>query len=181
MNTRHIALNSIAASLVLAASTVASAKTLDEAYTECNGVPLAEFQGTIVDAAVATPELSTLVGLVTQAGLVDALSAPGSLTVYAPTNSAFSSVPSSVLNAIAEDAGLLTAVLTYHVSPGKVDPRQFKAAKERKTLLSNQSVFVDFDRNGPKVNQSTANCQGVQTTNGTVWLINSVLLPQFNP
>lgn len=179
MNIRKIRLSGVAAGLLLAVSPLTSAKTLDQAYADCNAIPLAQFDGTIVDAAVATPELSTLVSLVTQAGLVDALSAPGALTVYAPTNAAFGGVPSSVLNAIAEDPGLLTSVLTYHVSPGDVDPRKFKAAKERKTLLAKQSIFVDFDRDGPKVNQSVADCQGVKTSNGTVWLIDSVLLPQF--
>lgn len=179
MNIRQIGLSGVAAGLLLAANSATSAKTLDEAYADCNAIHLAQFEGTIVDAAVATPELSTLVSLVTQAGLVDALSAPGALTVFAPKNAAFAGVPSSVLNAIAEDPGLLTAVLTYHVSPGDVDPRKFKVAKERKTLLQKQSIFVDFDRAGPKVNQSLADCQGVKTINGTVWLIDSVLLPQF--
>ena len=179
MNIYRLSLNAFVAGLLMSACAPTSAKTLDEAYSDCNAIPFAQFDGTIVDAAVATPELSTLVGLVTQAGLVEALSGPGELTVYAPTNSAFAGVPSSVLNAIAEDAGLLTAVLTYHVSPGAVDPRKSKLARERRTLLAKQSVFVDFDRNGPKVNQSIADCQGVRTSNGTVWLIDSVLLPQF--
>ncbi len=179
MNTRHIGRSCILAGLCMVAGHGTWAKTLDEAYADCNSLPLAQFEGTIVDAAVATPELSTLVGLVTKAGLVGALSGPGPFTVYAPKNSAFEGVPSSVLNSIAEDAGLLTAVLTYHVSPGSVDPRAFKTARERKTLLSGQSVFVDFDRDGPKVNQSIAGCQGFKTSNGTVWLIDSVLLPQF--
>lgn len=181
MKTRHSFRNALAAAGLLLASPWSTAGTLAEEYAACNATAMAPFDGTIVDAAAATPELSTLLGLVTTANLADALSGPGPLTVYAPTNSAFASVPSSVLNALAEDPGLLTAVLTYHVSPGTIDPRKFKTARERRTLLAKQSVFIDFDRNGPKVNQSKANCQGVQTRNGTVWLIDSVLMPQFLP
>jgi uncharacterized surface protein with fasciclin (FAS1) repeats len=43
----------------------------------------------IVDLAVATPELSTLVTAVQAAGLVDTLAGPGNFTVFAPTNAAF--------------------------------------------------------------------------------------------
>jgi uncharacterized surface protein with fasciclin (FAS1) repeats len=32
---------------------------------------------------------------------------------------------------------------------------------------------------GPQVNQANVACQGVRTSNGVVWLIDSVLLPQF--
>lgn len=181
MNVRHPLARTAAVAALITSSTWSSAVSLDQAYLDCNAKPLAQFDGNIVEAAVATPQLSTLTSLVTQAGLAEALSGPGPLTVYAPTDQAFSQVPSSVLNAIAEDPGLLTAVLTYHVSPGSVDPRAFKKAKERRTLYDKQSVFIDFDRDGAKVNQSKADCQGIQTTNGTVWLIDSVLLPQFRP
>ena len=43
---------------------------------------------TIVDIAVGSPDHTTLVTAVTQAGLVDTLSGPGPLTVFAPTDDA---------------------------------------------------------------------------------------------
>jgi len=46
------------------------------------------------------------------------------------------------------------------------------------TTLQGQSVFLEYDK-GPQVNQSTAACEGVRTSNGIVWIIDSVLLPQF--
>lgn len=135
------------------------------------------FDGTIVDAAVATPQLSTLVDLVTAAGLVEALSGPGPLTVYAPTNDAFSKIPAEVLGVIGSDTSLLTSVLTYHVSPGLKDPRR-RVLKEIDTLQG-QTVFLKYD-GGPQINQSMAECMAVRTTNGVVWIIDSVLMPQFN-
>lgn len=86
-----------------------------------------------------------------------------------------------MLGAITADRGLLTALLTYHVSVGQgrhLDPRQvFTGAREVSTVQG-QTVF--FNRRGsPQVNQSNVSCQPVRTTNGTVWLIDSVLLPQF--
>lgn len=149
-----------------------------QAWLQCRGTPLTEFNGTIVDAAVATPELSTLVSLVQAANLLGPLSAKGQLTVFAPTNAAFTKVPAPLLDLIGSDANLLTSVLTYHVTTGSADPRRTLTPTQVKTL-NGQSVFVGFDASGASVNQSTAACKGVKTSNGTVWIIDSVLLPQF--
>lgn len=146
---------------------------------QCRHAPLAQFNGTIVDAAVATPELSTLVQLVQAAGLVGALSGPGPLTVFAPTNAAFAKVPPALLNLIGGDTALLTSVLTYHVSPGQRDPRRSAFFPAEVPTLQGQSLFLEFESGKPQVNQSTAQCTGVKTTNGVVWIIDSVLLPQF--
>ena len=147
-------------------------------YLQCARTALTVFDGTIVDAAIATPALSTLVSLVVAADLVGPLSAPGSLTVFAPTNDAFAKIPGPVLGAIGADTALLTSVLTYHVVGGAADPRE-PGLREVSTLQG-QSLFLEFERGtGPSVNQSVANCRGVKTTNGTVWIIDSVLQPQY--
>lgn len=176
MNTRcnYRKLFAAVASGILLASGVAEAAP---GYAKCGATRPAEFDGTIVDAAVATPELSTLVSLVTAADLVDALNGPGPLTVYAPTNAAFGKIPADVLGAIGADTKVLTSVLTYHVSAGLKDPRRPKTPREVPTL-NGQSVFFDYD-GGPQINQSTASCKAVKTSNGIVWIIDSVLLPQF--
>jgi uncharacterized surface protein with fasciclin (FAS1) repeats len=150
-------------------------------YLRCATTPAVDFPGTIVDAALATPALKALADAVVAAGLAGTLSGPGPFTVYAPTNDAFGKIPPAVLSALTTDPATLTAVLTYHVSAGKgrhLDPRQvFNGAREVPTVQG-QSVF--FSRSaGPQVNQSNVACQPVRTTNGVVWLIDSVLLPQF--
>lgn len=151
-------------------------------YMACLKTPAAEFPGTIVDAALATPDLKTLADAVVAAGLVDTLNGKGPFTVYAPTNDAFGKIPASVLGAITSDVTLLTAVLTYHVTPGQgpyLDPRlTFRGAREVPTVQG-QTVFFNRSGSSPQINQSNVNCQAVKTTNGTVWLIDSVLLPQF--
>jgi uncharacterized surface protein with fasciclin (FAS1) repeats len=166
----------LAAITALAATTVAAhaAPTLGE----CRRTQAVNFDGTIVEAAVATPALSTLTSLVVAAGLAEALSAPGNLTVFAPTNEAFAKIPAGVLGAIGGDVGVLTAVLTYHVVAGPADPRG--ARKTEVNTLQGQSLLIGFERgNGASVNQSTADCTAVRTSNGTVWIIDSVMLPQF--
>ncbi len=148
-------------------------------YFRCLTTGLVQFPGSIAEAAIQTPELSTLVTLVQAANLVGPLAAPGNLTVFAPTNAAFAKVPPALLGAIGSDVSLLTAVLTYHVSPGRFDPRREFWPREIPTLQG-QGLFLSVDRMaGPQVNQSSVACKGVKATNGTVWIIDSVMLPQF--
>ena len=164
---------------VLALSANAAQATGGSSYAKCLRTPLVQFNGTIAEAAAATPELSVLFDLVVKAGLGEALSDPDAeLTVYAPTNDAFLAIPESIRTAIVSDEGTLTAVLTYHVTPGEVDPRRVWIPRQVSTLQG-QTVFFNRSKSGPQVNQSNINCQGVQTTNGLVWIIDSVLQPQY--
>jgi uncharacterized surface protein with fasciclin (FAS1) repeats len=162
--------------LALIGTTAADASSQRQ-FRDCLATKPVRFEGTIVDAALATPELSALVDLVVAANLVDALGAPGNLTVFAPTNDAFAAVPAPVLGAIGSDIDILTSVLTHHVAPRPVDPRIALIPTEVKSLQG-QALFLDYD-SGPQINQSNTSCQAVRTNNGTVWLIDSVLLPQF--
>jgi uncharacterized surface protein with fasciclin (FAS1) repeats len=169
----------VAAAVAAGLSALSFAAAASSPIGECRSTQAVNFPGTIVDAAVATPALSTLTSLVVAANLAGPLSAPGNLTVYAPTNSAFAKIPAPVLNAIGGDINVLTAVLTYHVVPGAADPR--RGGKFEVTTLQGQTLFVGSGKGtSPMVNQSGADCTAVKTTNGTVWIIDSVLLPQFN-
>lgn len=77
---------------------------------------------TIVANAVNSADHTTLVAAVKAAGLVEALSSPGPFTVFAPTNAAFGKLPAGTVETLVkpENKGTLTAILTYHVVPGKV-------------------------------------------------------------
>lgn len=145
----------------------------------CLSTEMVEFDGSVVDAAVATPELSTLVDAVVAAGLADALATTENITVYAPTNDAFAAIPGDILNTFLADVDLLTAVLTYHVTPGMMDDPRRYATPVRRNTLQGQRVFFHRYGGEARVNQSAVSCQGVKTDNGVVWVIDSVLLPQL--
>lgn len=174
MNIKHLVL-ATAGSLALTASFASQAQT---SLASCLSTPIVNFEGTVVDAAIATPALSTLVDAVVAAGLVDALNDADDITVYAPTNDAFGKIPEDIAGAILADTDVLTAVLTYHVTPGMIDPRRYVTPVRRDTLLG-QNVFYSRADSNAMVNNATIDCQGVQTDNGMVWVINSVLIPNF--
>ena len=128
---RSLAVLSIPAALLLggcAEDEVAETTDTSEETTapettaaEAKAEDTAKEVGTIVDVAASNPDFSTLVDLVGQAGLADALSGEGPFTVFAPTNEAFAKVDAATLSALAADpTGALADVLKLHVVSGKI-------------------------------------------------------------
>ena len=101
---------------------------------------------TVVDLAVATADLSTLVTAVKAAGLVDTLSGKGPFTVFAPTNEAFAKLDKRVLDYLLEPAHKeqLTKVLTYHVVAAEAKSTDLKNGEEIKTV-EGKTVKVSID------------------------------------
>jgi uncharacterized surface protein with fasciclin (FAS1) repeats len=133
-------------------------------------------QDPVATAASNNPLLSTLVTAVEEADLVDTLNSAEDITVFAPTNDAFDKIPEEDLNALLEDQEQLTEVLTYHVVEGKQDP----AALEDGTFTSLQGGEVTTEGAGEEytVNgDSQVVCGNVQTSNATVYIVDTVLMP----
>lgn len=148
-------------------------------YFKCVRTALIDFDVTITDAAINTPELSTLTELVVAADLAGALADESKhYTVFAPVNGAFDNLPTYLTDGLGANPADLTAVLLYHVVPYRFDPRKVAYIRQVNTLAG-QTLFVNRDRSGPQVNQSNVDCQGVRTKNGDVYFVDSVLLPQF--
>jgi len=129
----------------------------------------------VATAASGNPVLSTLVAAVKQANLVDTLNSAPNITVFAPTNDAFGMIPKSDLDKVLADQATLTKILTYHVVPGRLTPAQL--AGTHKTLEGGEVTVAgsgtDFTVNG----NSAVVCGNVQTTNATVYIIDTVLMP----
>jgi len=135
--------------------------------------------GNVVDAVVATPDLSTLLTAVTKAGLADALKAEH-LTVFAPTNEAFGKIDSADLNKILNNHEILTEVLTYHV----VDHTLYSAALYDREIPHTADSHHDRllirvrDSTGVTINNvATVTTADISVTNGVVHVIDHVLLP----
>jgi uncharacterized surface protein with fasciclin (FAS1) repeats len=130
----------------------------------------------VATAASNNPVLSTLVTAVGKAGLGDTLNTTDDITVFAPADGAFAAMDQATLKAaLADPKGLLTAVLTYHVVPGRLSPEQL--AGTHKTLQGGDLTVTgsgeDFTVNGT----AKVVCGNVQTANATVYIIDGVLLP----
>jgi transforming growth factor-beta-induced protein len=131
---------------------------------------------TVVDIAIANTNFSTLVGAVVKGELATTLSGTGPFTVFAPSNSAFSSLFSSLsVSGIADlSKSTLVPILTYHVVSGNVRSSQLTNGAVA-TLNGNINITLG---NPPTINTDTHIIGfDVQGTNGVVHVIDKVLLP----
>jgi len=130
----------------------------------------------VVDIAINNSSFSYLVEAVAKAGLVDALSAEGPFTVFAPTDAAFEQLFTDLGVAGIEDiaAETLLPILQYHVVAGNV---LSKDLTEGDVETLNGSFKVSLA--GPVTinGSSEVIATDVQGTNGVVHVIDQVLLP----
>ncbi|MCB0664799.1 MAG: fasciclin domain-containing protein [Saprospiraceae bacterium] len=131
----------------------------------------------IVELAVGTESLSTLVTAVKAAGLVETLSSEGPFTVFAPTNEAFEALPAGVLEELLkpENKDKLVSVLTYHVVGGSVMSGDLKDGMTAATVQG-EEVTVDLT-DGVKISGSEVISADIKASNGVVHVINQVILP----
>lgn len=133
----------------------------------------------IVEIASSNPDFSTLVTAVKAAGLVETLSGSGPFTVFAPTNAAFEKLPAGTLDSLLKDPAKLKSILTYHVVSGNV-----KAADVVKltkaTTVEGQDVSVKVDGSMVMINDSKVTKTDISASNGTIHVIDTVLLPPAN-
>ena len=130
---------------------------------------------TVADTLAARPQLSTLNGLIVQAGLADTLKGTGLFTLFAPTNEAFAKVPAKTLDALAKDPAQLKAVLTYHLVAGKL----MTADVKNTTLPTVQGANVALSRAGDfvTVEEALVVTPNISASNGVVHIVDSVLIP----
>lgn len=145
----------------------------------------------IVDTAVATPQLSTLVAAVKAAGLVETLKGDGPFTVFAPVNDAFGKLPSGTVETLLkpENKAMLTSVLTYHVIAGNFEAKDVAAAikngngKAELTTVQGGKIWAMMDGadvvlKDEKGNKSKVVMVDVKTSNGVVHVIDTVVMPK---
>lgn len=147
----------IPAALLIAASSVASAAD-------------------IVDTAVSAGQFKTLVTALQEADLVDTLRQAGPYTVFAPTDAAFAKLPKEKLDALLKDKAQLTAVLTYHVVPGKVMAAQVKPGAVK--TVQGQSFTVSTQGSNVMVDEAKVVKTDIAASNGVIHVIDTVILPE---
>jgi transforming growth factor-beta-induced protein len=148
---------------------------------------------TIVELAVAAPQLENLVRLLKAADLVNALNGKGPYTVFAPTNLATSYLakdphdPNSVremVEKLEKDPVALAAILKYHVVEGRFPASALTPGTKLKTLQgqilkvkksTDGTVKLMTDSGSPVATVQTAD---IKASNGIIHIIDQVLLPK---
>jgi uncharacterized surface protein with fasciclin (FAS1) repeats len=130
----------------------------------------------IVETAVAADQFSTLVTAVKAAELVETLSGPGPFTVFAPTNDAFAKLPEGTVESLLKDKDKLTAILTYHVVPGKVMASDVINISSAKTV-NGQSITITVQDGEVMLNNAKVIKTDIECSNGVIHVIDTVILP----
>ncbi len=144
----------------------------------------------IVENAVNSKDHTTLVAAVKAAGLVETLQSPGPFTVFAPTNAAFSLLPSGTVDMLLkpENKNQLSSVLTYHVVSGTLDSKalmdKMKSGNGKAMLQTVHGGQLTVWQKGKdlmikdaKGNSAMVTIKDVYQKNGVIHVVNAVLMP----
>lgn len=157
----------------------ASAVTYNDfAPAEVATITYANAKPDIVDTAVSAGSFNTLVAAVQAAGLVETLKGPGPFTVFAPTDAAFAALPARTVEnlLLPENRDQLAAILTYHVVPGKIMSGDLAGKITSAATVQGESVDIDAT-SGVMVESANVVSADIETSNGVIHVIDSVLIP----
>ncbi len=159
-------------------TTVLKASAFAAALAVSGCATLAPSDPDIVEVAQSAGSFNTLVAAVSAADLVETLQSEGPFTVFAPTDAAFAALPAGTVDTLLlpENKDQLTAILTYHVIPGKVMAADLAGKRLSVATVNGAKVHVD-GRNGVKVENATVISADVPASNGVIHVIDTVLLP----
>jgi uncharacterized surface protein with fasciclin (FAS1) repeats len=134
--------------------------------------------GNIIEVATRAGQFTTLVAAINAAGLSETLNGAGPFTVFAPTDAAFAKLPAGTVESLLmpENKAKLTALLTYHVVPGRVASADLAGVTATPATVQGGTLAVDTS-SGVKVGGATVTTADVRASNGTIHVIDTVLIP----
>ncbi len=134
----------------------------------------------VVETAQADPQFSTLVELISNAGLAEKLSdSTANFTVFAPTNDAFAKMDQKKLEALKTDLKKrqeLTDLLTYHVAAGKFAAADLKS-REELDMLDEKVLKLVVEGDALKAGGANVTTADIQCSNGVIHVVDAVLTP----
>jgi len=132
----------------------------------------------IVEIAASAGSFNTLVAAVKAAGLVDTLKGNGPFTVFAPTDEAFAKLPGGTVENLLkpENKDKLTAVLTYHVVPGRVTAGEVVNLSSAKTV-NGRALRINTKDGKVMVDNARVTATDIMASNGVIHVIDTVVLP----
>ena len=132
----------------------------------------------IVDTALAADQFGILASAVIAAGLIETIRGGGPFTVFAPTDDAFAKLPDGMVQELLkpENKEKLTAILKYHVVPGKFTAADVVKLKEAKTL-NGATIKITVDGGKVKVNEANVTKPDIGASNGVIHFVDTVIMP----
>ncbi|KAK8753712.1 hypothetical protein OTU49_001192 [Cherax quadricarinatus] len=132
----------------------------------------------LADLITSDPQFSVLKRLVSQAGLLTQLREPGQLTVFAPTDAAFRTLPESVLEALVDGSACLEAVVKNHILPNVICSAAVQGKARTVNLLENYLLLEKTEDDKIFVEDAQVVVRDIVGTNGVLHIVDSPLMPQ---
>lgn len=132
----------------------------------------------IVETAAAAGQFETLIAAAKAAGLAEALSSKGPLTVFAPTDDAFAALPPGTVEALLlpENKDQLARILQFHVVSGEIQSKSLADGIAVDTLAGAKAVVTATDK-GFAIAGANIVKADIDASNGVVHVIDKVILP----
>ncbi len=133
----------------------------------------------IVATAVKAGTFTTLVAALQAADLDGVLQGDGPFTVFAPSDAAFEKLPEGTVATLLkpENKDQLAAILKLHVVSGKVSSKQVVTIDEAKSV-GGEALKINADDNGVTVGGAKVVSADIESSNGIIHVIDTVILPQ---
>ncbi len=111
----------------------------------------------------------------------EVLKGEGPLTVFAPSDAAFGKLPADVLFKLLqpENKALLKQIIGYHIVRGDYPAERLLKARAKVFTIPGESGTLEIDIRGEtiKAEDATVKDADVAASNGTIHVINKVLIP----
>jgi PKD repeat protein len=136
----------------------------------------------IYETAAADGNFTMLVTALDLTGLNATLDAPGTYTVFAPTDEAIATLPPELLDPMLNDTAALTVILLYHVAGETYRAADLIPLDEVETLLG-PTVAITWDEANQTlmVNDATVIVADIECSNGVIHAIDLPLFPPEEP
>lgn len=163
------------ASATMNSLTTSEAKKNGQAFIEDD-----ESVPNVLQIAIGSPDHTTLVAAVQAADLENVLVNAGPLTVFAPTNDAFTALPEGTVENLLkpENKDALANILKHHVTPGNYS-KDFLKNFKKLGQANDQNTTVEV-RDGEVYIGGAKIIASVPAGNGIVHVIDAVILPPSN-
>ncbi|MCF8504412.1 MAG: fasciclin domain-containing protein [Caulobacter sp.] len=138
-------------------------------------------KGDIIETLKADGQFKTLLKALETANMISILKTNRNLTIFAPTDAAFAALPAGELDRLMKSPAELQKLMTYHLINATVDSAKIKGAKGGVKTVAGGELVLDGSGDALMANNAGIVQTDVAATNGTVHVVDKVLMPSTAP
>jgi uncharacterized surface protein with fasciclin (FAS1) repeats len=133
----------------------------------------------LLETAQDAGTFTVLLAAVKATGLTPILTGKGPITLFAPTDDAFSKLPRATLEGLfkPDNKDKLKDILTYHIVMGKVTSRDVLGKRLEAATAEGGSLLIDGSR-GITVDDAKVIKADIVADNGFIHVIDTVVIPK---